>query len=51
MEYSYFKLNKSININGGMILFECAAEDVSLITGVEKGNILIWDMNNYSCIK
>ena len=44
-----FKLIKTINVNEGMILSEWTAEDGNLITGLENGKILIWDMNNYTC--
>lgn len=46
-----FKLIIRININGGMILSEWTAEDGSLITGLENGKIIIWDMDNYTCSK
>ena len=46
-----FKLIRTIKLNDGMILSEWTAKDGSLITGTENGNILIWDMNNYSCKK
>ena len=46
-----FKLIKCININEGMILSEWTAEDGSLITGLENGKIIIWDMTTYSRIK